>query len=281
MTDNEIEDELQTMFETNYESLKLQGGHSLTPEVREAAWNQVLYYYKKLRKQIAEKVTKTEVKLTLPEQETPIGRRFTIEGVVDIVTENDETWMYDLKTHEAGYIKKNKEMYEQQLNVYAYIWEQLRNNKLDHTAIISTVLPSGLRNALRNRPLIQEKIKVETDKWDPVIPLDFNHKKIKETIHEFGTVVDNIQGREFKPAPPEKLDSADDGSIKFVSRYCINCDGRFSCSSYRKYVTKITGRSQADFKRYYSAYDDETAQTDYILSNLNMNIINMGFDKPE
>jgi hypothetical protein len=281
MTDKEIEDELQKMFEINYESLKLHGGHSLTPEVREAAWNQVLYYFKKLRNQVAEKVTKTEVKLTLPEQETPEGRHFTIEGVVDIVIENDETWMYDFKTHEAGYIKKNKEMYEQQLNVYAYIWEHLRNNKLDHTAIISTVLPIGLRNALRDRPIIPEKIKAEIDKWEPVIPLDFSHKKINETIKEFGAVVDNIQGRVFKPASPETLDSASDGSVKFVTRYCVNCDGRFSCSSYRKYVTKITGRSQADFKRYYSAYDDETAQTDYILSNLNMDIINREFDKPE
>ena len=101
MTDIEIENELHKMFEINYESLKLQGGHSLTPEVREAAWNQVFYYFKKLRKQVAEKVTSTEVKLTLPEQETPVGRRFTLEGVVDIVTENDETWMYDKRYYSA------------------------------------------------------------------------------------------------------------------------------------------------------------------------------------
>ena len=281
MTDIEIEDELHKMFEINYESLKLQGGHSLTPEVREAAWNQVLYYFKKLRKQVAEKVTSTEVKLTLPEQETPVGRRFTIEGVVDIVTENDETWMYDLKTHEKGYIEKNKKSYEQQLNVYAHIWEHLQGNKLDHTAVISTVLPSGLRNALRDRPLIAERIKAEVDKWDPVIPLDLSQQAIKDTIREFGTVVDDIQSRKFKPAPPETLDSAPDGRVKFVTRYCVNCDGRFSCSSYRKYVTEIAGRSQADFKRYYSAYDDETAQTDFILANLDMGVIDMDFDKPE
>jgi len=281
MTDKEIETELQTIFAINYENLKLQGGHSLTPEVREAAWTQVLYYYKKLRKEVAERVTKTEVKLTLPEQKTPVGRHFTIEGVVDIVSENNETWMYDIKTHEAGYIKKHKEMYEQQLNVYAHIWEHLRGNKLDHTAIISTVLPSGLRNALRDNPKIPEKIKAEADKWDPVIPLDYSRKKIKDTIREFGTVVDSIESREFKPAPVATLDSADDSRVKFVTRYCVNCDGRFSCSSYRKYVTKITGRSQADFKRYYSVYDDETAQTDYILANLDMNLINTEFDKPE
>jgi len=32
---------------------------------------------------------------------------------------------------------------------------------------------------------------------------------------------------------------------------------------------------------HFTGTDDETAQTDYILSNLNMDIINMGFDKPE
>ena len=172
-------------------------------------------------------------------------------------------------------------MYEQQLNVYSYIWEHLRGNKLDHTAIISTVLPSGLRNALRDRPIIPEKVKAEADKWDPVIPLDSSRMKTKETILDFGAAVDNIQSREFKPASPDTLDSTDDGRVKFVTRYCVNCDGRFSCSSYRKYVTKIAGRNQADFKRYYSAYDDETAQTDYILSNLDMNLINAEFDKPE
>jgi hypothetical protein len=66
-----------------------------TPEVREAAWNQILYYFKKLQKRVAEKVTETEVKLTLPEQKTPAGRKFTIEGIVDIVTENDETAQTD------------------------------------------------------------------------------------------------------------------------------------------------------------------------------------------
>jgi hypothetical protein len=281
MTDKEIEDELLTMFDINYENLKLQGGHSMTSEVREAAWNQVLFYFRKLRKEIAEKVTKTEVKLTLPELETPAGRRFTIEGIVDIVTENDETWMYDIKTHEAGYITKNKRVYEQQLNVYAYIWEHLRGNKLDHTAIISTVLPKGLRNVLKDVPINPEKLKAETDKWNPVIPLAFSHEKIEDAIRDFGAAVDNIEAREFKPASPEKLDASDDGRVKFVTRYCINCDGRFSCSSYRRHVSKNTDRKQADFKRYYSAYDDETAQTDYILSNLNMDIINTEFDKPE
>ena len=275
MTDKEIEDELKIMFDINYESLKLQGGHSLTLEVREAAWHQVLFYFKKLKVQVAEKLTNTEVKLTLPEQETPAKRRFTIEGVVDIVNENDETWMYDLKSHEAGTIEKNKKVYEQQLNVYAHIWEHLQGNKLDHTAVISTVLPYGLRNALRERPHIPERIKAEMDKWNPVIPMTFNREEIENTIRDFGAVVDDIQSRKFEPASPETLGTITDGKVKFVTRYCVNCDGRFSCSSYRKFVSKIAGKSQADFKRYYSAYDDETAHTDYILANLDMGIINV------
>ena len=36
-----------------------------------------------------ETVSETEVKLTLPEQVSPFGNKFTIEGVVDIIRENE------------------------------------------------------------------------------------------------------------------------------------------------------------------------------------------------
>ena len=91
--------------------LKLEGGHALTPDVTQSALTQVLYYYRKMRS-VAERVTDTEVKLTLPDQLTPDGRRFTIEGIVDIVREDDEVWMYDIKTHDPNYITGNKQFYE-------------------------------------------------------------------------------------------------------------------------------------------------------------------------
>ena len=57
-------------------------------------------YFRKMR-EVAETVSETEVKLTLPEQVSPHGNKFTIEGVVDIIRENESTTMYDIKTHDA------------------------------------------------------------------------------------------------------------------------------------------------------------------------------------
>jgi hypothetical protein len=101
-TDADMEQILRSMFNENYESLKLESGYALTPYIAEIAFQQVLRYWQKLRN-VAERVTDTEVKLTLPEQSTPKGRKYTIEGVVDIVREGDRTIMYDIKTHDAQF----------------------------------------------------------------------------------------------------------------------------------------------------------------------------------
>src|SRR5271169_6157954 len=105
--------ELREAFDLNYDSIRLEGGHSLAPNIKEMAFQQVLRYWEKLR-DVAENVTDTEVKLVLPNRKTPGGKRYTLDGVVDIVRENDRTTMYDLKTHDADYIRdeKNLPMYE-------------------------------------------------------------------------------------------------------------------------------------------------------------------------
>ena len=263
---SDIELELKDMFEDNYTMLRLEGGHALTADTKEAAWKQVLYYYRKLRK-VAESVSETEVKLTLPEQFTKLKRRFTIEGVVDIVTEQEEVWMYDIKTHDADYIRSNKKFYENQLNVYAYIWEELRKEKLDQTAIISTALPRSLRTALEtDNPVYINK---ETEKWEPVIPIDYDHSKVQETINDFARVVDNIENHTFEPKPVEGLYSKLEGSnTTFATRNCSNCDGRFSCSSYREYAIQSGAKTSADFKKYYEEYRDEADQEAFINANL-------------
>src|SRR5215203_1313146 len=130
-------------FEENYLSMRMDGGHALTPDVKQMALEQVKAYYRKLR-DVAEHVTDTEVRLTLPGQQTVNGREYTIEGIVDIVRDNDRTVMYDIKTHEADYVRQNIELYENQLNVYAHIWQNLRQQDLDETAIIATAFPQKL-----------------------------------------------------------------------------------------------------------------------------------------
>ena len=85
-----IEQFIEARFEENFERLRFESGHGISPEVKEQARLQILLYWKRLKK-IAESITDTEVRLTLPGRKTPKGREFTIEGIVDIVREKGRT----------------------------------------------------------------------------------------------------------------------------------------------------------------------------------------------
>jgi hypothetical protein len=266
MTEKEIEDKIRERFELNYEILRAEGGHALTKDAKETALNQILFYYRRMRS-IADNITETEVKLSLPDQFTPEGRRFSIEGIVDIVSEQGKVTMYDIKTHDAGYIKANKEIYERQLNVYAYIWENLRENKLNETAIISTALPPSLRAAIYLRN--EERINAEIQKWDPVIPIGFNEQSVAETIDDFAKVVDKIESNCFVSPPAKRLKEKIEGSnVNFALRVCANCDGRYSCESYREYALETGIRTTQNFKKYFEDFRDDAEQENYIALNL-------------
>jgi len=268
MTQTEIEEKIRERFELNYEILRAEGGHALTNDVKQMALNQILYYYRKMRS-VADSITETEVKLSLPDQFTAAGRRFCIEGRVDIVSEQDKVTMYDIKTHEAGYIKANREIFERQLNVYAYIWQRLRENSLDRTAIISTALPPSLRAAifLKN----DERINTEIEKWDPVIPIDFNEESVNETIEDFARVVDKIETHSFEPPPVATLKKKVEGNnVNFALRVCVNCDGRFSCESYREYALQTGIRTAQNFKKYFEDNRDDAEQENFIAEYLNV-----------
>ncbi|HOJ06379.1 MAG: hypothetical protein HND40_11665 [Ignavibacteriota bacterium] len=266
MTDQEIEKQIREYFEENYELLRLEGGHALTEAGKQDAFYQVLYYWKKL-KDIANKVTETEVKLSLPNQETTKGRKFSIEGVVDIVREENETWMYDIKTHDPDYVNTHKELYEKQLNIYAHIWHKLRGNPLDYTAIIATTLPAGLRNAIQTNNERQKEF--ELNKWKPVIEIPFVEKHIENTINDFKKVVDNIEDKKFAPPPLKVLQEKMEGSnTRFATRVCRNCDSRFSCTSYQEYVQSLGSKSFAAFKKYFNDFGEDTDQEQWIEANL-------------
>lgn len=275
----EIEDRIKEIFEQNYEMLKLEGGHALTPDVRNAALTQVLFYYRKLHS-IAEKVTDTEVKLALPDQTTPEGRKFTIEGIVDIVREDEEVWMYDIKTHDPEFIAGNIEYYQNQLNVYAHIYECLRGNQLDHTAIISTAFPSNMRSAIASGD--GKRIEQELQKWNPLIEIPCDHSKVQETIQDFATVVDKIETKCFEPKPVDALKSKIEGTNTiFASRVCRNCDARFSCESYRDYALQTGTRTQSNFKKYFEDFGNDIDQEDFINANINLERINTQPEIPQ
>jgi len=261
-----METRLRDFFQENYEMLRVVGGHQLAPEVLNAAFQQVLLYWRKLH-DVAARVTETEVKLTLPDQKTPQGRTFGIEGVVDIVREDDLTIMYDLKTHDAGYVAANLEKYAPQLNVYAHIWQGLRGQPLDETAIISTVLPIPLREALNMEDTVRADR--EMAKWTPLIPVPFDQHQVQQTVEDFGRVVDAIEEHQFAPPPVEKLKSQLAGqAATFATNVCRNCDARFSCTSYRAFALKSGAAATRTFRQYFQENVTDAEHDDWLSAGL-------------
>jgi len=266
--DTQIEKRINEWFDANYELLRLESGHALAPAVREDARRQVLLYWRKLR-DVAMSVTETEVKLNLPFQKSPSGRTFGIEGIVDIVREDTRTVMYDIKTHDADYVQANKAIYAEQLNVYAYIWEHLRQQELDETHVIVTTFPHTLRAALESND--PRRIQDEIAKWEPVIQIALDHHQVQATIRRFGEIVDHIEERHFGAPRLAYLNTTFPGTnARFGTRVCRNCDARFSCSAYRDYALGSRGRVEERFRTYFNDFGDDDEREDWINSALNV-----------
>ncbi|WP_440993960.1 PD-(D/E)XK nuclease family protein [Cysteiniphilum litorale] len=266
-----IEKKIRTLLAHNYTHLQKEGGHSLSPYMLAQAYKQVLFYYKKMYQFMAQ-ITEVEVKLTLPGQVTPEGRKFTIEGVVDIVKEHGETWIYDLKTHDKEYIVANPEQYRGQINVYAHIWQGLRHNELDHAGIISTALPRELNLAIKKQNLTEEslhyadnndKVQQALANWQPIVSIEFNKDLLKQTINAFAEVVDKIENKEFSAPDPSVLNQEIQPKKKFATAVCRNCDLRFSCDAYMAYMTDGTRNKEHFFEKYFKdvAIDEEEQES--------------------
>lgn len=269
ITDVEVEEHIRAFFDHNYDLLRQEGGHVLAEGAKRQALEQVLLYWRKL-KGIATSVTETEVKLALPGLATPKGRPFVLEGIVDIVRDNDEVRMYDVKTHEEAEVRAERELYEDQLNVYAHIWKGIRQQSLDGPAIIATRLPPQLRAALRAGD--PNAINAAMASWDPVVDLPFDEGEVARTIADFGRCVDSIEDGEFSPPPVEDLGrprgtriQKDHGATAvtpprsqptFAQIHCLNCDARFSCASYRTFLKQQGSGSRSWW--YWARKDDAT-----------------------
>jgi hypothetical protein len=263
---DDIEQRIDEFFQENLAALALESGHSLSPEVRETARQQVLMYWRKLN-DIAMRITDTEVRLSLPQQKSPRGRTFAIEGVVDIVREDERVVMYDIKTHDTEAIKANIEDYERQLNVYAHIWQNLRGQRLDETAVICTQLPEALRQAVGVRD--EHRIAHELARWEPVIQIPFEPEHVAETVQTFGEIVDRIEDGVFAPADLTTLQTRLSGTTRtFASEICRRCDARFSCASYRAYAHAASQGTEVRFRQYFDDFGDDVEQADRISSGL-------------
>jgi len=264
--DGRIEGYIREAFETNYEVLRLEGAGALSPDARERALEQVLLYWRKMR-DVAERVTDTEVRLSLPGQRTHRGREFSITGIVDIVREIDQTVMYDIKTHDADYVRENMGDYEAQLNVYAHIWQELRGEPLDEAAVIATNYPERVKEALASGD--EERLQYELARWEPLIPMPFDSLDVVGTVERFGEVVDAIEDGEFAPRLVEELRERGAPLRRlFATRVCRECDVRFSCPSYREYALTGRGRSEEAVREYYSDTGPDVDQESWRTANV-------------
>ena len=229
------------LFDANYRQMLAEGGvHVLTPRALVQARQQVEAYWKKLR-EIAVNVTETEVKIQLPNRRTPKGRKFVIEGVVDLVREGDRLRMYDIKTHYCDEVRRNCESYAAQLNVYAYVWRELRGQNVHEMGVIAIQLPEALREAIRRG--LHDDIDAAFATWNPLVPIDSDPASLDAIFARIAETVDLIEDGEFAPPPATRLAEAravdeNIGGRKtaFATLHCRNCDGRFSCNSYREYA---------------------------------------------
>ena len=248
-SDEQIETLIREAFETNYEMMHAEEGRPIAPDARDTALNHVLLYWRLMR-DVAEAVTDTEVKLSLPNQVSPGGRTFTIQGVVDIVRDGERTMMYDIKTHDGGYVRGNRTLYADQLNVYAHIWHHLRGQPLDGCAIIATSYPDPVKRALAGGD--PAEVEAALADWQPLVDIPFDLAQVEHTIDAFGRAVDEIETGYFAPPPPSRLAEVIENGETFATRVCRNCDARFSCAAYREYAASGRLGPTANFFRLYT-----------------------------
>lgn len=239
--DLSLDDVLQ-YFEDTYESIQAESGYGLGPDALADARAQVLLYWLKLREAVAKRVTETEVPLTLMNQVTRAGHKYSIHGVVDVVEDRDQVILYDIKSHDHDTIHEDRERYAPQLEVYAHIWSQLRRQTVHKTCIIATGPPADVKriNDVRH---MSDAERQAFDDWEPVVEIDFNQHRMQETIAHFGEIIDLIESRQFAPPTVARLQQMwQDRGVQMI---CAKCDARYSCDAYRGFVGAQVGGNPA------------------------------------
>lgn len=261
----EVEEFIFEAFEKNYQVMRVEASRALTPDGKAAALEQVRLYWKRMQ-DLAKAVTETEVKLSLPNQTSPGGHEFSIHGVVDIVRDDDRTIMYDIKTHDAAYVRAHTEFYAEQLNVYAHIWQELRDEPLSSTAVIATQFPSQVAQALASGN--EEYLEAVLATWDPLVSIPFDQERVEATIEEFGRAIDAIEEGEFEPPPLARLLEIEYRNESFARHTCRQCDARYSCDSYRAYLEETYGRDARTYRRYLGNYGTDEEREAWHTANI-------------
>jgi hypothetical protein len=169
--------------------------------------------------------------------------------------------MYDIKTQDREGVLAYKDSYERQLNVYAYIWQKLRGELLDKIAIIATQFPRPVEEAWKNGDA--DQLAQALADWEPLVDIDLNPAHLQQMIAAFAMTVDQIEDSRFSAPELRWLERRDVHDQTFATRVCRNCDGRFSCRSYREYAVTEGRRHPDKYQRYYEDFGEEDALEDW------------------
>ncbi|HDR4593968.1 TPA: hypothetical protein ACGXMA_002396 [Bacillus cereus] len=239
MINEDIELQLKDWFDENYEMLRFANGHALNPMVKKIAFQHVLQYWKKLS-DLATKVDETELKLFLSGLETPKGNKFSILAYVDIARTQEEVFLYDIKTENVKFLEANRKRHEDQLNLYSKMYYDLYGDPMAKAAVIATGQTEELKKAWEEYANEGDNTALEQAirSWNPYLEVKVNKETTTEVLNDFGNVVDKIESKEFVPPPSTELETKVLGkkNTNFAQHVCDNCDGRFSCTSFKAYI---------------------------------------------
>lgn len=249
-----MKDFIKTRFDANYDRQRYRCGETLSLEERDNARAQVLVYYKKFES-LAQSLSNAEMKLRLPNQETPKGRFFSITGVLDAVAdENGNKVIYDIKTLTRAAIERFIDFYSDQLNLYAYIWEQITGEKIYALRIIATRLPEEVQYALKNES--PKELEESLQKWNPLIEIEVRKEAIDELIKAFRKTVDFIEDGFFSARSYQELHRND-----LAESMCVQCNARFSCDSFLEYVRRHSNKETK--ANWMAIFDDPFGRKEY------------------
>ena len=226
-----IEEKLREFFEANYEYLKESSGHSINELMKERAFEQVLIYWKKHRQMILDgKVSSMQI--SVPNLRTPNKAiPYSIEGMIDVLEKDGKRSLFDVTTNSREQIEDDIDLYKDELNLYAYELERMKESDIGGTFVLSTSMPRDVRYALKNGNA--SELEHALANWNPIVPVQHSHDVLESAVKKVGEVVEKIQNCEFDPPSPSVLKKEFKDGRTFCSHICENCDIRKSCEAFK------------------------------------------------
>lgn len=169
---------------------------------------------------------------------SPGQRTFTLEAVVDVVSDAAGATLYDVKTDDLAHVWDHLDKHRRQVGLYAHAWRMFRpETPLRAVAIISTSPPPPVLAAWQSGDA--DRLQTAFVNWNPVVPIPLDDADVAATLKELGDVVDAIESAQFAPPPVSAL-SRREQTHTFSEVVCEKCDARHSCPSFRAAMSRPT-----------------------------------------